>query len=108
MSFNSKDFNAEKVRSISFFAETLKNKKIKDVSETDEFFACYFLILTEILHEALLGNYNLNREYKFSNRQEIKILRKIKKEFQTIGFQFNISVNRKEKTFTYEIIWNKN
>jgi hypothetical protein len=108
MQFNSKDFNAEKIRAISYFSATLKNTKLKNLSDQDELFACYFVIFKEIVEEALLGNYNLKRTYSFSVRQELRVLGKLRKEFRSLGFQFDLSVQRKQKTFTYEIIWLKN
>ena len=102
MNFDSKDFSANKVKSLSFFMNHCKN-----IGESDslEIFQGFGYLLSKVLNAATEGEYKYTEIFFKLDKNKMKSIKVIKKEFITLGFQVNINVSRKAKRLILQINW---
>ena len=102
MNFDSKDFSASKVKSLAFFINHCRN-----ITETEslEIFQGFGYLLSKVLNAATIGEYKYTEVFFKLDKNKMKSIKAIKKEFITLGFQININVSRKAKRLFLEISW---
>lgn len=101
MTFDSKNFNKEKIQQLSNLINHIKTEE-----NVEPLFLGFAYFLCEVLNRASKGFYFYSETFFSLKKNDLKNLKKIKKEFETLGYMFNVTVERTAKRLTITISWN--
>lgn len=100
MTFDSKNFNREKINQLTNLATHVKN------NEQDSLFLGFAFLLFKVIDCSSQGRYSYSETFYHIEKNDLKNLKKIKKEFEVLNYTFTVKVARKAKRFTITILWN--
>lgn len=99
MAFDSKNFNSKIVKELVELSQYVKN------NENQVFLGFYYLI-TQIMENASRGYSTYTETFFEIKKGDFKILKVLRKEFQTLGYKFEIVLDRRSSRYTIKISWN--
>lgn len=105
MIFDSKFFDAKTVNGLTQFSRKVAEDLFTNHESHNRVFLAYTYFLDKILSSAIRGHFSYSETCFKIKKGDFKTLKIVRNEFRSLGYKFDISIDRRSGRYTITILW---